>query len=352
MRLAIHWPMDFAGTEPGNMLGYASSSVAIRRELGRFVDLSPDAAIAVHYCNAELYRPIPGKVNLLFTMWESDALPSAYLKAFADPLTVGVITPSTYCRDVFRKAYKGAIEVVPLGVDLGAFQRVKRHWDPRDGKPFRWLYVGAFNQRKYSILGQVFAALYSAVGPMVELTFKTTGFDPREAVRQLREHGFDLEAHGGVMRGPGGTLDTRMLSTADLAQLYADHHAFFALSIGEGWSLAPLEAMATGMPVVATAYSGPLDYLNRGNSYLVKAHRGVVAGELQGGGKCEVIEGALPDLEDAIRQSTAVMTNYRKALRVGKLAADTAQRYSWEASARSLVRAIRNLATRHTSIAA
>lgn len=59
------------------------------------------------------------------------------------------------------------------------------------------------------------------------------------------------------------------LSYPDLLTLYASCDAFMSLHRSEGLGLVPLEAMLLGKPVVATAWSGNMSYMNHLNACLV-----------------------------------------------------------------------------------
>ncbi len=67
------------------------------------------------------------------------------------------------------------------------------------------------------------------------------------------------------------------LSYADVLQLYASCDVFVSLHRSEGLGLGPLEAMRLGRPVIATAWSGNLTYMNHCNACLV-SHRFIPAG--------------------------------------------------------------------------
>jgi glycosyltransferase involved in cell wall biosynthesis len=56
----------------------------------------------------------------------------------------------------------------------------------------------------------------------------------------------------------------------DLLCLYASCDAFISLHRSEGLGLIPLEAMRLGKPVVATAWSGNMSYMNYNNACLVE----------------------------------------------------------------------------------
>ncbi len=60
-----------------------------------------------------------------------------------------------------------------------------------------------------------------------------------------------------------------MLPEADMAGLMAAADIVISLHRSEGFGLVPAQAMALGKPVIATAWSGNLDFMNKNNSALV-----------------------------------------------------------------------------------
>jgi len=71
----------------------------------------------------------------------------------------------------------------------------------------------------------------------------------------------------GVSRGsPGTVLLTETLSRQDVYDLEATCDAFVSLHRSEGFGLGMAESMYLGKPVVATNWSGNVDFMNHGNS--------------------------------------------------------------------------------------
>jgi glycosyltransferase involved in cell wall biosynthesis len=68
------------------------------------------------------------------------------------------------------------------------------------------------------------------------------------------------------------------LTRADVLALIASCDAYVSLHRAEGFGLPPLEAMSLGRPVVATAWSGNLDYMTDDDSLLVPAVERAVEG--------------------------------------------------------------------------
>ena len=65
------------------------------------------------------------------------------------------------------------------------------------------------------------------------------------------------------------------LEMNDVFALTAAMDVYLSLHRGEGLGLGMLEAMSLGVPVVATAYGGNMEFMNEGNSFLVPYERHV-----------------------------------------------------------------------------
>jgi glycosyltransferase involved in cell wall biosynthesis len=73
---------------------------------------------------------------------------------------------------------------------------------------------------------------------------------------------------------------TSILLQSEFADMVADSNVFLSLHRSEGLGLVLLESMAAGVPVIATAWSGPMDFLTHRNAALVDYHlRDVRPGE-------------------------------------------------------------------------
>ena len=107
---------------------------------------------------------------------------------------------------------------------------------------------------------------------------------------------------------------------ADMPRLYKRADAFVLPSRGEGWGRPHLEALSMGLPVIATNWSGPTEFLTQDNSYplpiaqdLVPVQDGPFQGHLWA-------DPSVPDLRRLIRR----VYNATRACR-GLEQADTAE---------------------------
>lgn len=315
----------------GNFVGYAVSNAELVKALEPHVIFDDDADVVVTY-GTPMDHAHPGgsKTSVLFTMYESPFMPYEALIGLATADVI--ITPSRFCADLFREHTTAPIYTCPLGVDVDAFRFTPRSWRP--GQPFRWLYVGAPNPRKFTRLEQLHEVLLSR-WPGVHLYIKTTGAD-MGALPDILANGQVKEVEPGLLVGPGAVFDNRRLSREALVKLYHSAHGFLFLHAGEGWGLTACEALSTGLPLVLTDYSGSQEFADRSNSFPVK-----LSGDVDQGYKW-------PDLEDSMRAVGEVMLDYPQALKIAKQGSRDMRRFTWGAAARKLA-SILDRVTRDTS---
>jgi glycosyltransferase involved in cell wall biosynthesis len=149
-------------------------------------------------------------------------------------------------------------------------------------------------------------------------------------VIKLGVHGEkDLRQH--VTRPDMVTLSTvRFEDDAAMARLYKLSHCLVLPTRSEGFGMPILEAMATGMPVIVTNYSGHLDFCNDSNAYLIDCPRLVDSDP-----ECFPFiqsQWGEPDEDHLVSLMREVFQHYDRALAIGrKAAADVASDWTWEA---------------------
>jgi glycosyltransferase involved in cell wall biosynthesis len=141
------------------------------------------------------------------------------------------------------------------------------------------------------------------------LKFTNPEYDA-SAVRRLRAESEGL---------PVVLLDGYM-ERAELAGLIAASDCYVSMHRAEGFGLSMAEAMRLGKPVIATAYSGNLDFMNAENSYLVQYDVVPIARDY--GPYPAGFEWADPDVAHAARLMRGIVEDPAGAARIGRRAAE------------------------------
>lgn len=323
-KLSIDWGTNIYDQSIANGFGYRKHNENLYNHLSWIANIHPRAKNRVVIRSPEFVESSlrKKKVNWVFSMFEGTELPSRYL----EPLSKADywLVPSTWVKEVFSKYFdKDKIFVVNHGV-LPLFYYKKRKFPHK--KKFRYLWVGAPNPRKgYQEIMEVWVRQGFAYSKNVELYCKTSG----EGIR------------GKVMQKANVILDGRILSDMELANLYRSAHCFVMPHKGEGFGLTLAESMSTGMPCIATGYSGVTDFFDDEVGYPIgyKMGEGIVT--FVGTNDTQGTQLAYPNLTELCNSMIYVFENYDEALRKGKKASKRMRKFTWNKSAQTLVDIIR-----------
>ncbi|MCH8268975.1 MAG: glycosyltransferase [Acidobacteria bacterium] len=204
------------------------------------------------------------------TMFETDRIPDGWAERCQAMDEIWV--PSEFNRQTFAASGvdEHRLRVMPAGVDTKAFRPGLEPLSLPRTRGFNFLSIFEWTQRK---------------GPEVLLRAYLTEFKPDEDVALVlksfarpnpdadllprlayfveREIGLTLD------KAPPIILLTGFLSNADMPRLYSSADAFVLPSRGEGYGRPYMEALACERSVIATRWSGQMDFLHDENSYLI-----------------------------------------------------------------------------------
>ena len=254
-------------------------------------------------------------------MLEVNGFPSEWVRQAQKMDEVWV--PSDFARDAFMSCgLTKPIFKIPLGVDTDIFrQQGGAYRSPNDDFVFLALFEWGERKEPEMIL-QIFNATFSARED-VRLIVKIMNTDSEINLRQ-KVAGLELDPRGGRI----DFIVNKEFAREDLPNLYRSAHCFLSPSRGEGWNMPLMEAMACGLPAIATDWSAQTEFFNSGNGYPIQ-----VESLERAKAKCLYYDGfywAKPDKEHLRYLMRHVYENRDDARGIGDAAArEVAKNWTW-----------------------
>jgi glycosyltransferase involved in cell wall biosynthesis len=236
-----------------NLIKYSEKSGCDVRWIGRGINVPEfaylpkkpvplDIAMVWHDQPRNTWLESPFQKNIAITPFETTLIPSSWVPKlnFMD----AVFVPCKQNIEMMRNSgVRVPIELIHWGID-------ETKWYPieRNNNVFTFGTVGALSERKgFSILIQAFEKAFPSSVKDVRLLLKTSfnGMPPipvkdDRIITHFMSVSNDILIDVAIRQIDCGVFPTR----------------------GEGFGLVPLELMATGIPVIVTGWSGPLEYMN------------------------------------------------------------------------------------------
>ena len=218
-------------------------------------------------------------------MFETDRLAEVHVRRCNALDEIWV--PTSFHVDTFAASgvLREKLVVVPEPVDIAFFDPARFEpaalpppraqsvfGDPGAPPPTAWLLsVFKWEARKgWDVLLSAFLAEFTGADPVGLLLLTSPYHGAADFAEQMRAfaaaRGLASPAGGGA--GPGRVwVLSEHVSDSELASMYRAARAFVLPSRGEGWGRPHVEAMAMGLPVIATNWSGPTAYLDESNGF-------------------------------------------------------------------------------------
>jgi glycosyltransferase involved in cell wall biosynthesis/GT2 family glycosyltransferase/tetratricopeptide (TPR) repeat protein len=232
----------------------------------------PDEFVHVAHIGADRFKRHPGALrNIGRTMFETDGLPALWRDQCN--LMDEIWVPSEHNLQTFANA----------GVDASKLHKVPETFDAELFDPgvaplavegldgFVFLSMFSWIGRKaWDVLLRAWCKEFGAHDDVTLLLKTDTAISPpgTDCRREVDEF-VRGQLKGDPDKGPRIVVLDRPLELTDLPRLYRAADAFVLASHGEGWGRPYMEAMAMGLPTIATGWSGNLEFMNEDNSYLV-----------------------------------------------------------------------------------
>jgi hypothetical protein len=203
-------------------------------------------------------------------MFESDSVPAAWVPLLNQRDEVWV--PTQFNAETFAAAgvAEEKLRILNGTLDFDLFSPGAEPLDlgvPEDS--FVFVTNFDFSERKgWTQLIRAWALAFDSTDPVC-LVLKTGSYWQDGAEVRERIERFVRDEVGGPGRLAPIKVLTHTLTSSELPRFYASADAYVLASRGEGWGRPYMEAMAMGLPTIASRWSGNLEFMNDGNSFLV-----------------------------------------------------------------------------------
>lgn len=230
------------------------------------IHVQPEPFFSEVYARADLAPREPRPYRVAYWYWEFDSIPQAWCPHAEQVDEVWAATE--FVARGLRERLSVPVRTIFPGVTLPPFEvRSRPYFGLTEGR-FAFLFtfhMMSVMERKNPLgLIRAFEMAFRPDEP-VTLVLKTSFGDRHpEQFRELCE---------AASRVPTVTIIDRILSTDEVLSLMHACDAYVSLHRSEGLGLTMAEAMLMGKPVVATAFSGNMDFMDEDNSLLVPYER-------------------------------------------------------------------------------
>lgn len=237
--------------------GYGKSFVEIKKAFERYSYLGeklevrwndPDCKVQVYFgFEPEKHSHFDHQYKIFMSHNESSIMPKSRVDAFshADEFWTG----NDWSK---RAAISGGMKedkvfIYNLGINPLSYKPVLRGKKDK----IRFLHVGSgWIRKRHDLVIQAFETLYQKYGDRIALTIKDSDAQNPFAIHNWMQD-FVLR-NAGEKIAPGIRMIEETISDREMVSLFNFHDVLVYPSEGEGFGLIPLEAMASGMPVIST----------------------------------------------------------------------------------------------------
>ncbi len=216
--------------------------------------LTPDT-ILIYHCLPTMQRRVKakGKPTVGFCVFEGSEIPSLWMKYLNS--NTAVVTASQFNKDALTDLNK-PLHRIPHCLDFNIYIPECPKWKEYD--VFTFLFVGTWKNRKG--VSELLQAWIEEFGTdsSVQLLLKT---EPRRA------QSFIYKKYGRVKNIH---IISQKFTDDKMPGFIRSTDCLVSPTLGEGFGLPALQAMAVGVPVIITNFSGVKEYANKDTATLIE----------------------------------------------------------------------------------
>ncbi len=215
-----------------------------------------------YFMCTKLARYVKDRYNIVSLVWELSRFPDRWHKSLK--LCDEIWVPSSFCQEALTGVSPAPVfKTFSLQIDMEGIRVDRKRFDIKEDT-YAFLFIFDFHsyfQRKNPL--SLIKAFKQAFGPTDKATLILKYMNQSGYPYHVKELTKAIDGCSNIQ-----ILDER-LSKADLYSLMASCDCYASLHRSEGLGLTMAEAMYLEKPVIATGYSGNMDFMNGENSYLV-----------------------------------------------------------------------------------
>jgi glycosyltransferase involved in cell wall biosynthesis len=261
------------------------------------------------------------RYNIGYWAWELSQFPDAWSSAFH--LVDEIWAPSRFIEQAIAQNTSLPVIRMPLAVDFPEPQGVRRE---SFGLPAdRFLFLFFFDFTSYVHRKNPQAAIQSFLRAFPDPSDTRAGLVIKMNGMHLRPQEYQTFLHSIECEDPRIILMDNVLTDRDTKGLVSVCDAFLSLHRSEGFGRGLAEAMYLGKPVIATGYSGNLDFTNHQNACLVDYTLVPVKDQEYPFGAGQ--KWAEPDLDHAVWYMRRLLQEPQYGRTLGQQASDTIKTY-------------------------
>lgn len=282
----------------------------------------------VVYGQGDVFNKNCGSYKIGYTMLETTGIPKEWVRQAN--MMDEVWVPSQFNVETFQNSgVTVPIYTIPLGIDPNYFNtKIKSY---KKHNKYTFLSIFEWGERKApEVLLKAFSKAFNHTEDVLLICKVINNDGSIDISKEINK--LNLPKDGAEII----FIYNNKIADYQMATLYRSADCFVLPTRGEGWGMPILEAMACGLPTIATGWSAQTEFMNDKNSYILNSKKLIDAQA-----KCPYYQGfqwADPDEEHLIELMRHVYENQDEASKKGLYAAkEVAELWTWESAAKKIL---------------